>query len=135
VQQTCEACGGSFEPKNTLGRYCKRADCVRARARDRKRRQLGMVVPMRPSEQGADSALVAAVRAELDDAGRTGSVLGQQALHIATRLEAGEALGSAVASLHKELRATMEAALKTAEVAGPVDELRRKRAERLANGA
>lgn len=135
MQQACEACGGPFEPKNAVSRYCKRPECVRARARDRKRRQLGMVVAMSPRDAPSGSPLVSAVRAELEQAGRADSVFGRQALHIAGLLDAGEQLGSAVASLHKELRATMLAALASAETAGPVDELRRKRAERLANSA
>lgn len=134
--RTCEACGRPFEPKNKLGRFCKHPECLRVRARERKRRQLGMVVPMNPQEaHDEDGMLASAVRAELEGAGRADSVLGHQALHLAGMLDAGGQLGSAAAALHKELRATMTAALAAAERAGPVDELRRKRAERLASGA
>ena len=79
------------------------------------------------------SPLVAAVEAELRDAGRLGSSVGQQALHLAIRMTTSAFdTGSSVAALNKELTVTMQRALKDVIIgAGPLDELRVRRARKL----
>jgi hypothetical protein len=73
--------------------------------------------------------LVAAVVAELTAAGREGSALGVQAIHLAQRLDLSRFdTGGGLAALSKELRAVMAAALQNAAVAAdPVDELKARR--------
>jgi hypothetical protein len=79
------------------------------------------------------SPLVAAVEAELRDAGRLGSSVGQQALHLAIRMTTSSFdTGSSVAALNKELTVTMQRALKDVIIGvGPLDELRVRRARKL----
>jgi hypothetical protein len=73
-----------------------------------------------------------AVRRELDVAGRGASALGQAALLLAERIDAGTDTGSVVAALSRELRATLEAATRAASPRRPdrVDELRQRRQRR-----
>lgn len=122
MQQSCEACGVSFESegrRKSCGERCK------------KRLQRGGKVAPLPSRS---SGLIAATERELESAGRLDTSLGQQAVALAARIEGPSPdTGSSVAALSKELRAVMEAA--TADVndaADPIDELRawrdRKRA-------
>jgi hypothetical protein len=79
------------------------------------------------------SPLVAAVEAGLRDAGRLGSSVGQQALHLAIRMTTSAFdTGSSVAALNKELTVTMQRALKDVIIGvGPLDELRVRRARKL----
>lgn len=77
--------------------------------------------------------MVAAVMAELVEAGRLDTVLGQQALTIAEKLGSLFDTGSSAAALSKELRALMAEAVKGAAVAAdPLDELRARRAAKRA---
>lgn len=133
MKRACEACGKSFDGATKNQRFCKRVECQRARARKRKQSQRGQVVGIRTEPKAVD--LVGSVRAELERAGRLESVLGQQAVHLASQLGISGHTGSSVAAMHKELRSVMEAALATAERKSPVDELRQKRLERLGRGA
>lgn len=137
--RACDACGESFEPTRASNRFCRRPTCVRVRKRTQKRTERQpRVVNLRPrmtDEGGEGSPLEQSVRAELTTAARLDSALGRQALHLADQLGLSGHTGSSVAAMHRELRAIMEAALATAERESPVDELRRRRAERLGRGA
>ena len=74
------------------------------------------------------SGLLESVRSELAAAGVAGTVLGQTALLLAERLEAGTDNGSSVAALVRQLRETMAAAMANeVAVADPLDELAVKR--------
>lgn len=122
MRRACDICGMKYEAKSSRARYC--GDACRKRAR-----RGGNVVPFK---EQARPSVADAVRTELDDAGRTGSSLGQTALALALRLDAGGDTGSAVAALTKELRATLDAALRDGKAAAdPLDELRQRREERL----
>lgn len=78
-----------------------------------------------------ESPLVVAVRAELEAADRLGCALGQQALALAQRIGNPFDTGSAVASLSKELRAVMDAALADApKAADALDELAGRRQQK-----
>lgn len=137
----CAACGDEFAPKTKRSKFCEGADCKRARARAKKQAQRagGQVIELRPpvvdvsSPALVDESVRAAVVAELDKAGQRGSVHGRAALALADRIDRGgfADTGSSLAALVRELRSTIDAALASAEVVGPVDELRRKRLERL----
>ena len=77
-------------------------------------------------------SVLAAVREELDAIGKLTTPAGATALVLAGRLDAGEDPGSAMAAMAKELRATMtELTRSTPAAADPVDELKRRREERL----
>lgn len=77
-------------------------------------------------------SVLASVRAELDQIGKSASPMGAVALTLAARLDAGEDPGSAMAAMAKELRLTMTELNQAAPVAkDPVDELKRKRERRL----
>ena len=60
--------------------------------------------------------LAAAVLAELEAAGRVDTAGGQSALTLARRIEDGRDTGSAIASLNREMRATLAEAVKGAKV-------------------
>lgn len=136
LRPPCVVCGGSMEGRRpdakTCGDKCK------------KRRQRGNVVALGSTggvtpptgTQPGHGALVEAVERELTAAGRLESSLGQAARALAARIEQGVDTGSAVASLTKELRATLAEATKNAAVdESALDRVRRLRAERLERGA
>ncbi|GAA3781268.1 hypothetical protein [Micromonospora maritima] len=122
---SCEGCGRSFEAKRSSARFCG------ATCRKRVSRRPAGLPPAEPVDASSgESDLVTSVRLELVAARRLDTVLGQQALVLAARLDVPDT-GSAVAALNKELRATMEAALKGAEESGDsVDELKARRERR-----
>lgn len=70
---------------------------------------------------------------ELEEAGRLDTIRGQAALVLARRLDSRTMdTGSAVAAVVRQLDATVEAAVAGAHMAAdPVDELRRRRDEKL----
>ncbi|WP_217349378.1 hypothetical protein [Mycolicibacterium fortuitum] len=81
--------------------------------------------------------LIASVVNDLTAAGRMQSVLGQQALRLAIRLETSTVdTGAGLVSLSKELRALMSLALAGAEdESDPVDELKSRRDEKRRSAA
>lgn len=108
----------------------KRADAKFCKPTCRKRGLRGALVTLLPSAP-AESGLVAAVRAELVKADRLDSAMGQAALGLAERLTSAADTGSAVASLTRELRATLEVATAGARVAAsPLEQARDELAER-----
>jgi hypothetical protein len=140
MQATCEVCKTPFEAQRVTAKYCSKRCSVRAtRSRAAGRplapaQQPTAAAPAAPTVQAppvssADTPLlVAATISELAAAEKLGTTLGQQAVRLAERMVAGSETGSAVASLSKELRATMAEALKGAQQAGdPVDEIRARR--------
>ncbi len=82
-----------------------------------------------PDDRGAPpSELERATTRELESVGRLESVAGQLALELAYRVASGHETGAAVASLVKELRVTMAAALAgLAPAPDALDELRARR--------
>jgi len=81
------------------------------------------------------SGLMAAVRRELDEAGRLESALGQAALELARNVGSPVNSGASVASLVKQLRETMADALKGAATADDaLDELRKRRDRKRGTG-
>jgi hypothetical protein len=126
MQRACDSCQVVYEAKRRASRFCSE--------RCRKRAQRGHVValpatePERPAES---SGLRAAVLGELAAAGREQTALGQAALGLAVRIEQGADTGSAVASLVRELRATLAEALADARPVSALDELKARRIARL----
>lgn len=83
------------------------------------------------TEQPARVGLVATVETALAKAGRDDTPDGAIALRLAETLADGGHTASGIAALAKELRATVESALKGAETAADgVDELKQRRERR-----
>jgi hypothetical protein len=124
----CDVCSAEYLAKRRSSRFC--SDRCRKRANRGAATLAGRanVVELAPEEP---SELVSAVRSELKAAGRLNSSLGQQAILLAARIGAPFDTGSSVAALHRELRSTMERALKDVVLVDPLDELRAWRDRKL----
>ena len=123
MQRQCEACGATYEAKRSTSRFCPGSTC---RSRARRGAKVSQLRPDAP-----EAGLVAAVRRELVDADRLETALGQAAVGLAERITSGADTGSAVASLTRELRVTLEAATAGARVAAsPLAQMRDELAER-----
>lgn len=86
------------------------------------------MVEIRSTVAPEDFGLVDVTRRELEAAGVLDSVLGQQALALASRIMSPMSTGASVASLSKELRVVMvEATAGVQAVGDPLDELRARR--------
>lgn len=125
MKATCKECKESFEAQRSTAEYCG----VTCRSRARRKR--------RSEPTGEESDLELQVRAELEGAGRLECFNGQLALQLARKMSAVDATG--VASLSKELRTVMDAALaganpapadEPAEAAPEVDEVQKARRRR-----
>lgn len=108
MERSCQSCGGPYAAKRATARFCSE--------RCRKRAQRGHVIAVFPGTAGGTvgTVLVDAVRGELSGAGRLGTALGEVVLMLATRIEAGQDTGSAVAALTREMRASLAEAVKGA---------------------
>lgn len=142
VQRQCDSCGKPYEAQRATSRFCcttcrsrasrgavrPRTSTTRPVALLRSPKQiLGRPAPTPP----VGSNLSAAVRRELEEADRLDTALGQAVLGLAERLESGVDTGSAVASLTRELRATLAEAVAGARVASsPLAQMRDELAER-----
>lgn len=149
MERGCDCCGEAYEAKTVRSRYCSdrckrryhrgaRPSADGARAKPKKGRGKKAAKPAsdssadEPDRSGVGST-TAAVLLELQEAKRLHTPLGQAALVLAHRLDASHKdTGAGVASLAKQLQATLTAATAEAEVdADEVDELRRRREEKL----
>lgn len=119
--RSCPVCGKSFVAQRATAKYCSSSCRGRAYA---ERAAAAPAVPAAALVPAPDG-LAAAVRAQLDAAGRAGSPLGMQAVTLAARVESPHETGAAVAALSRELRTVLDVALAGVAVAAdPVDELR-----------
>ena len=139
MQVQCQNCGDSFDAKNPRAKWCS----DRCRKRRERSGAPAAVVELRPPLVQSDNPdsdfgpVVAATWKKLEDADRLHEPEGVAALALAHRLDhGGRDTGSALASVARELRATLEVALKGAGVAAdPIDQLRaRREAKRAGNG-
>jgi hypothetical protein len=150
AQATCQQCGEAFQAQRSTAKYCSKRCNVRAT----RRRADGRPVPpttlpapvaaadapeappaaARQQQQAADvPLLVAATIGELAANNRLGTTLGQQAVKLAERMVQSSETGAGVASLSRELRATMAEALRDAAKAGdPVDDIAERRRRKAA---
>jgi hypothetical protein len=115
VERECDECGEVYTAQRSTSKYC--SDLCRKRA-------------LRNPQGGEPvvTGAAAAVRRELELAGRLDTALGQIALELATALESPKSTGSAKASLARELAVAMDRALAGVAVADdPMDELKRVR--------
>lgn len=98
MTRACDVCGAPFVAQRSTARYCG------ATCRQRSRRGARVTRLRLPREGG----VAGAVHAELVDAGMLDHWRGQLALLLARMLEdMPPTMGSAIASLSKELRATL----------------------------
>lgn len=120
MQRSCDSCGKPYEARRKTSRFC--SDTCRMRnQRAPKSRE-----PVSPKPSGTD--LQSVTERELAAVGRLETVLGQQAIELAGRISSSHETGAAIASLSKEFRAVMEAAMEGVGVAAdPLDELRARR--------
>lgn len=134
MPRACDSCGSLYQPLRKTSRYCS------GRCRKRAQRS-GVARPAATAEPRTPRAdpgnLHAAVLAELKEAQKDTTALGQACLALASRIDSGGAeSGSAIAALTREFRASLDAALKVSAPAEDVfDEIARKRQERLAAAA
>lgn len=124
------SCGAVIPPRNGPGK--PRSKCVRcAPPRNRAARVSAPVVELGAAAAPVSTGVVAAVRAELEAAGRLDCAAGALAVSLAEQLQAGGQSGASAAALSREIRAAVESALKEAKPAGDaLDELRERRAQR-----
>lgn len=100
----------------------------------RKAKSRGATAPPSETLEAETSPLVAATRARLAEVGLADSMIGRQALRLAEAMSEGDT-GSGIATLSRELRATMAEALQDAVAAeDPLDELRLRRESRRNTG-
>lgn len=128
MQRNCDGCGRSYEAKRKTSRYCGSLCRTRAsRAGGSKPKIVGLPAPS-PGDLAGESpgtpvpaGFVGSVQLELEQAGRLHTVLGQQAIVLAEQMLRPINTGASVASLSKEFRAVMAAAMEGAKVeADPV---------------
>ena len=126
MTRNCNACGNAYEARRPSSKYCS------TKCRQRGNR-VGDAPIALADEHTVDGSLTAATRAELTSANRLDTTAGVAAMILAARLDARTTdTGSSVAALVREHRVTMTEALRGAVLADPMDELRAKRAARLA---
>jgi hypothetical protein len=134
MERECAECSGPFEAKRRTAKYCG----GKCRVRATRRRANGGESPepaLLPTDVRGSLPIVEATRRELAAAGRVDSMLGQQALELAARMHSAVDTGSAIASLSRELRAVVSAALADAPVkADPLDELADRRRRKASGG-
>ena len=137
----CDVCGDPYEAKRPNSKYCS-PTC-------RKRASRGAVatsevtgsdgdliaLPVSAREIEQDS-VEAALLAELKTAERDNTTLGRAALSLARRVDGGRDTGAGLASLVKQLEATVKAATADVKKAdSPLDRMRDELAERRSRGA
>lgn len=130
MERLCPVCGGSMEGKRASAKTCSPA-CKKRVERNPALALAGAPEP--DADTGTGTGTVDAARRELTAAGRLDTALGRAALILAGRLDRSEReTGAALATLTKQFEATLAAATRGADKAdSPLDEVRRKRLERL----
>lgn len=104
--------------------------CRSERCRAARSGVTALPVPEVPLDDG--SALLAAYRATLDQAGRLGLPEGAHVMYLAELLAAGKHTAAGAAALSKELRTAMERALQGApQQPDELDELAARRAQKM----
>lgn len=127
MDRACAVCGETFSAKRPSAKYC--GERCRKRAQRRPDGVKASAGPVETPTPEIPVGLVASTVAELARAGRETSALGQSAILLAYRLEYGASgdTGSSVAALVKQHNTTLAEALKGAEKASAIDELKARR--------
>jgi len=159
---TCQSCGQEFEAARATRRFCSQTCQKRARrapastakkpaakktaakgSRKTSGKKAAAATKTKPtktpgsnsSETPTSGSTEAVTRRTLEEAGKVDTVGGCQALTVAARLDALATLGSGsdIATLSRELSRLMALVVgKSGEQVDPVDEVKRKRDEKLA---
>lgn len=131
MTRQCDSCGVDYEAERASSRFCSPKCRVRAARSPTKSLDAPAVLATDP----ATSGLLTATIRELEAANCLDTSLGQLAIEVATRIINPAETGASVASLTKQLRETLAAALDASGVvvADPLDELgfRRDRKRRV----
>jgi hypothetical protein len=131
VRKSCTVCGGSFEAKRAAAKTC--GDRCRQRAHRSPQAASEPKVLELPAESTSEpspaGSVTTATAAELEQAGRLETALGQAALALARRIDTGASeTGSSFASLARQHREALAEAVRDAKkAADPLDELRARR--------
>lgn len=125
MERPCDVCGGIYEAKRPSSKFCS-ATCRQRAARGAPTNHVAPVTPLPTSTETGPVETEA--KRHLSGLGRESTVLGQAALALARRLDAGRDTGTAMASLAKQLQATLDSATEgVTTAADPLDELRARR--------
>ena len=132
MQLACQVCEDTFEAKRATAKYCS----GRCRKRNQRAGGAKKAAERREASSSGVGSVAAATLLQLQEASRLHTPLGQAALALASRLDISQTdTGAGVASLAKQLEATLAAATADAEVVDdPIDELKAAR-ERKRNAA
>ena len=128
VERPCDVCGEVYEAKRTNSRYCS-STC-------RKRASRGAVAPVVVVPDPVPGPVEMATEQQLVTLKRGSSPLGQAALTLARRIDRGVEAGAGLASLVKQLEATLRSVSLEARQAAPsfldqaIDEVAQRRAQR-----
>lgn len=136
ADRECASCGRPLEADaKPRARMCRRDDCRRERGREKVRRhraRRGSEVIEFPGASAPVGSLADAVRQALGDVNQLESWEGCSALMLAERIDATEReTGAGYAALVAKLETSMALALRPRPGESFVDDLRRRRAERL----
>ena len=139
MERPCDACGTTYAAKRASSRFCserckKRAQRAPATQRSGKRRQARPNAAVVPIPQPDVTAGVAeSTRRKLDEMGQLDTPLGQATLVLAHRLDSPSGdTGAGLASLAKQLAATLAATSADVHPAGDLlTELRARRDRKL----
>jgi hypothetical protein len=123
----CDQCGRVYVAQRSTSKFCSLACRNASKSRPS---AAALAVPPPPVADG----VAAVVEADLERAGRLATVAGQASLVLARRLDNGvRETGPALASLAKQLEATLASAMKGATAAPDgIDELRDRRDRKFA---
>jgi len=133
IKRRCDSCGSLYAAQRASSKFCSTACRVRSS------RMGAVTLPLAVLEQDDEPTVpggtVAAVRVELEAVERSSSALGAMALALASRIDSGRETGSAMATLTRELRLTMDEARASGRHASSIaeklgDELAQRRAQR-----
>jgi hypothetical protein len=134
MDRQCSKCGQTFTPKPGPGRPRLRCEKCRPSEPPRDRQPtLSAPVALPVGNPAPRADLVTSVETELRSAGRDSSPEGVLTVHLAELLSAGGHTASGAAALARELRATLDSALKDAtKKADALDELAQRRLQKAA---
>ena len=130
MRKVCAECGTGFDTiRPQQAKFCS------SRCRTRAHRRVpGPVAPPGDMPPGPSRGVETATLAALNEAGKAGSPLGEAVLVLARRIDGSSSeLGTSLASLVREFRASLTEVVKDARpAANALDELRARRERRSA---
>lgn len=143
MRKSCAVCSNEFEAAKPNARFCG-ATCRKRASRSKPATPQpsatttapAVTVPRPPADPGTPQSLYEAVKAKLAEVERLDTIAGAHALELANRIVNAPGMNTGVAALSKQLQAVLaEALVDTSTVADPMDELEKRRAEKLARAA